>query len=44
MCHLVVQDKAAEPHILRKYSNCNSFGVTMGLLNSKNFKVVVTQL
>ena len=44
MCHLVVQNKAAEQHILRKYSNCNSFVVTMDLLNSKNFKVVITQL
>ena len=46
MCHLVVQNKVtvAEPHILGKYSNRNSFGVTMDLLNSKNFKVVITQL
>ena len=27
-----------------KYSNCNSFGVTMDLLNSQNFKVAITQL
>ena len=27
-----------------KYSNCNSFGVTMDLLNAKNFKVAITQL
>ena len=44
MCHLVVQNKVAEQHFLGKYSNCNSFGVTMDLLNSKNFKVVITQL
>ena len=44
MCYLVVQDKVAEQHILGKYSNCNSFGVTMNLINSKNFKVVITQL
>ena len=44
MYHLIVQDKVAEQHILEKYSNCNSFGVTMDLLNSKNFKVAITQL
>ena len=44
MCHLVVQNKVAEQHFLGKYSNYNSFGVTMDLLNSKNFKVVITQL
>ena len=43
-CHLIVKDKVAEQHILRKYSNCNSFGVTMALLNSQNFKVAITQL
>ena len=30
--------------ILGKYSNCNSFGVTMDLLNSRNFEVAITQL
>ena len=44
MCHLVVKDKVADQHILGKYSNFNSFGVTIDLLNSKNFKVVITQL
>ena len=44
MCHLVVQNKVAEQHILGEYSNCNCFVVTMDLLNSKNFKVVITQL
>ena len=42
--HLTVNDKVAEQHILGKYSNCNSFGVTMALLNSQNFKVAITQL
>ena len=42
MCHLVVQSKVDEEHILRKYSNCNSF--TMDLLNSKIFKVAITRL
>ena len=42
MCHLVVQNKVAEQHILGKYSNCNSIVVTIDLLNSKNFKVVIT--
>ena len=42
--HLIVKDKVAEQHILGKYSNCNSFGVTMALLNSQNFKVAITQL
>ena len=42
MYYLVVQEKVAEQHILQKYSNCNTFGVTMDLLNSKNFKVVIT--
>ena len=44
MCYLVVQDKVAEQHTLRKYSNCNSLGVKKDLLNSQNFKVVITQL
>ena len=33
--HLIIKDKVAEQHILGKYSNCNSFGVTMDLLNCK---------
>ena len=44
MYHLTAKDKVAEQYILRKYSNCNSFGVTKALLNSKNFKVAITQL
>ena len=44
MYHLTAKDKVAEQHILRKHSNCNSFGVTMALLNSQNFKVAITQL
>ena len=44
MYHLIVKDKVAQPHISGKYSNCNSFGLPMDLLNSKNFKVVITQL
>ena len=44
MCHLVVQDKVAEQHMLRKYYKCNTFGVTTDLLNSKNFKRVIIQL
>ena len=44
ICHLIVKDKVAEQHILGKYSNCNSFGVTMDLLNSQNLKVAITQL
>ena len=44
ICHLIVKDKVVEQHILGKYSNCNSFGVTMDLLNSQNYKVAITQL
>ena len=44
MYHLIPKDKVAEQYILGKYSNCNSFGVTMALLNSQNFKVAITQL
>ena len=44
ICHLIVKDKVAEQIILGKYSNCNSFGVTMDLLNSQKFKVAITQL
>ena len=46
ICHLIlyVKDKIAEQYILGKYCNCNSFGVTMALLNSQNFKVAITQL
>ena len=43
MYHLIAKNKA-EQHILGKYSNCNSFGVIMALLNSQNFKVAITQL
>ena len=42
ICHLIDKDKVAEQHILGKYCNCNSFGVTMDLLNSQNFKVAIT--
>ena len=42
MYHLIAKDKVAEQHILGKYSN--SFGVTMALLYSQNFKVAITQL
>ena len=44
MYHLIAKDKVAEQHILGKYSNCNSFGVTIALLTSQNFKVAITQL
>ena len=44
MYHVIGKDKLAEQHILGKYSNCNSFGVTKALLNNKNFKVAMTQL
>ena len=44
ICHLIVKEKVAEQHILGKYSNYNSFGVTMDLLNSQNFKLAITQL
>ena len=44
MYHLIAKDKVAEQYILGKYCNCNSFGVTMDLLNSNNFKVAITQL
>ena len=33
ICHLIVKDKVAEQHILGKYCNCNSFVVTVDLLN-----------
>ena len=35
ICHVIVKDKVSEQHILGKYSNCNSFGVTMDLLNCR---------
>ena len=44
MYHLIAKNKVAEQHILGKNSNCNSFVVTMALLNSQNFKVAITQL
>ena len=44
MYHLIAKNKAAEQHILGKHSKCNSFRVTMALLNSQNFKVAITQL
>ena len=44
ICHVMVKEKVAEQIILGKYCNCGSFGVTMDLLNSQNFKVAITQL
>ena len=44
ICHLIVKDKVAEQHILGKYFNCNSLGVTMNLLNSKNSSAAINQL
>ena len=44
MYHLIGKDKVAQQHILGKYSNCSCFGVTIDLLNGKNFKVAITQL
>ena len=44
ICHLIVKEKVDEQIMLVKYCNCSSFGVTMGLLNSHNFKVAITQL
>ena len=42
MYHLIAKDKVAEQHILGKHSNCNTFLVTIALLNSRNFKVAIT--
>ena len=42
--HLIAKDKIAEQHILGKYSNCNSFGATKALPNSKNIIIAITQL
>ena len=44
MYHLIAKEKVAEQYIVGKYSNCNSFGVIMDLLNTHNFKVAITQL
>ena len=44
MYHFIVKDKVVEQHILGNCCNCNSIGVTIDLLNSKNFKVAITQL
>ena len=44
MYYVIVKVKVAEQNILGKYFNCNSFGVTLDLLNSKNVKVAITQL
>ena len=44
MYHLIAKNKVAEQHILGKYFNCNTFLVTIALLNSQNFKVAITQL
>ena len=44
ICHLIVKEKVAEQIILGKYCNCSSFGVTLDLLNSHNFKVAISQL
>ena len=44
MYHFIAKNKVAEQHILGKHSNCNTFLVTIALLNSHNFKVAITQL
>ena len=44
MYHLIAKNKVAEHHFLGKHSNCNTFLVTIALLNSQNFKVAITQL
>ena len=44
MYHLIAKIKVVEQHILGKHSNCNTFLVTIALLNSQNFKVAITQL
>ena len=44
MYHLIAKEKVAEQYIVGKYSKCNSFGVTMDLLSSHNFKAAITQL
>ena len=44
MYHLIAKNKVAEQYILGKHSNCNTFLVTIALLNSQNFKVAITQL
>ena len=44
LCHLIVKYKVDEQHILGKYSNCKSFGITKASLNGKSFKVAITQL
>ena len=44
MYHLIAKNNVAEQHILGKHSNCNTFLVTIALLNSQNFKVAITQL
>ena len=44
MYHLIAKNKVAEQHILGEHSNCNTFLVTIALLNSQNFKVAITQL
>ena len=38
LCLVIVNDNVAEQHFIGKYCNCNSFGVTMDLLKSQNFK------
>ena len=44
MYHLIAKNKVTEQDILGKHSNCNTFLVTIALLNSQNFKVAITQL
>ena len=44
MYHVIAKNKVAEQHILGKHSNCNTFLVTIALLNSQNFKVAIIQL
>ena len=45
MYHLIAKDKVVQQYILGKYCNsyCTSFRVITDLLNSKNFKVAITQ-
>ena len=38
ICHLIVKEKVAEQYILGKYSNCNSFRVTMDFTQQSQFQ------
>ena len=42
--HVIADPKVAEQHMYTNICKCNSFPITIDLLNGENLKVAITQL